>query len=274
MVLDAARDRPAAMTAAPITLSAIAALTTTIMLSVALSYARRSATIRRRLAQLRRGDPKQEDSRMSLHPLRALRPLQSLPTRHVLAIATSMTALLVLGPIAPAAGLALVEVARRANTLLAQRRTRSRIEHAVPDAVELFVLLTHAGLTPVQAVHQLSSTAPEATRRGFAGVTHRLERGDTFADALGALPERLGPSMAGLADLVAAADRYGSPLEPILESLAAEARAARRRRSEADARRLPVRLSFPLVVCTLPSFVLLAVAPAVIAALSSITVPI
>jgi len=29
-------------------------------------------------------------------------------------------------------------------------------------------------------------------------------------------------------------------------------------------------LSFPLVVCTLPSFVLLAIAPAVIAALSSL----
>ena len=36
------------------------------------------------------------------------------------------------------------------------------------------------------------------------------------------------------------------------------------------ARRLPVRLSFPLVVCTLPSFVLLAIAPAVLGALSTL----
>ena len=57
----------------------------------------------------------------------------------------------------------------------------------------------------------------------------------------------------------------------MLESLAHEARASRRRQHEATARRLPVRLSFPLVVCTLPSFVLLAIAPAVIAALSSLS---
>ena len=38
----------------------------------------------------------------------------------------------------------------------------------------------------------------------------------------------------------------------------------------ASARRLPVRLTFPLVTCTLPSFVLLAIAPAVIGALSTL----
>jgi tight adherence protein C len=56
----------------------------------------------------------------------------------------------------------------------------------------------------------------------------------------------------------------------MLDQLSTEARAARRRLDEADARKLPVRLSFPLVVCTLPSFILLAIAPAVIAALSSL----
>ena len=65
-------------------------------------------------------------------------------------------------------------------------------------------------------------------------------------------------------------DAVLAKLAPALEQLSAEARRSRRRRDEADARRLPVRLSFPLVVCTLPSFVLLAIAPAVLAALSSL----
>ncbi len=83
-------------------------------------------------------------------------------------------------------------------------------------------------------------------------------------------PSVSAPGWAALIDLVASADRHGSPLAPMLESLAHEARSTRRRHHEADARRLPVRLSFPLVTCTLPSFVLLAIAPALIAALSSI----
>ena len=56
----------------------------------------------------------------------------------------------------------------------------------------------------------------------------------------------------------------------MLDQLAVEVRASRRRLDQADARKLPVRLSFPLVACTLPSFVLLAIAPAVIAAISSL----
>ncbi len=78
-----------------------------------------------------------------------------------------------------------------------------------------------------------------------------------------------------LASSIAMADRDGLPLAPVLDRLAAEARAERRRLGQAEARRLPVRLSFPLVVCTLPSFVLLAIAPAVLGAISTLrgTVP-
>ena len=69
---------------------------------------------------------------------------------------------------------------------------------------------------------------------------------------------------------IAAADRDGTALVPVLDRLAADARAARRRLAEADARRLPVRLTFPLVTCTLPAFVLLAIAPAVLGAVSTL----
>ena len=104
----------------------------------------------------------------------------------------------------------------------------------------------------------------------FAEVVRRTERGQPFADALAALPERLGPSAAALADVIATSDRHGLALGPVLDQLTIEIRAARRRLDQAAARKLPVRLSFPLVTCTLPSFVLLAIAPAVIAALSSL----
>ena len=73
-----------------------------------------------------------------------------------------------------------------------------------------------------------------------------------------------------IADGIAAAERYGLPLAPVLDSLSEQAHAARRRLAEAEARRLPVRLSFPLVVCTLPSFALLAVVPAVLGTISSL----
>ena len=104
----------------------------------------------------------------------------------------------------------------------------------------------------------------------FGEVVQRTERGQAFADALAALPERLGTPAVALADVIATSDRHGLALGPVLDLLTNETRAARQRLDQAAARKLPIRLSFPLVTCTLPSFVLLAIAPAVIAALSSL----
>ena len=140
------------------------------------------------------------------------------------------------------------------------------------DAVELLVLCVHAGRSPHQAVAELGA-------RGSAGdprvpsspSTSQLHRGRSLADALGELPRpaRTGRARAG-------GRRSPAPTATDCRSLRCsiawptEARAARRRHGEAEARRLPVRMTFPLVICTLPSFVLLAIAPAVLGALSTL----
>ncbi|MFP5488993.1 MAG: type II secretion system F family protein [Acidimicrobiia bacterium] len=146
-----------------------------------------------------------------------------------------------------------------------------------PEAIELVVLAIHAGASPLTAIastgRRLDATGRHDDRRigaAFGEVVHRVHRGSSLADALQALPELLGPAATEFADSIATADRYGLPLGPVLERLAAEARSERRRRAEADARALPVKLSFPLVVCTLPSFVLLAIVPAVLGAISTL----
>jgi tight adherence protein C len=176
-----------------------------------------------------------------------------------------------LGGVASTALVVVVAVMiRQTRPITAARRRRRACERALPDALELLVLGIRAGLTPRQAVQELGERGPEPVRAGFALVTHRTGRGQSFADAITVLPEILGPGALALADVMATGDRYGLPLGPVLDQLSIEAREARRRLDQADARRLPVRLSFPLVTCTLASFVLLAIAPAVLAALSSL----
>ena len=171
----------------------------------------------------------------------------------------------VAGAVAGAAALALVR--RRRRRAVARRRD---IAAALPDAIEFLVLLVHAGLSPTQAVLEAAARAPIATRTGFTATAHRLQRGQVLGDALAALVDELGPAAAPVADGIAAAERYGLPLAPLLDNLSEQAHAARRRLAEADARRLPIRLSFPLVVCTLPAFALLAIVPAVIGTISSL----
>ncbi len=160
--------------------------------------------------------------------------------------------------------------APRVRRLVATRATQRAVDAALPDAIELLVLVIHAGLTPHQAIDVLTLRAPVAVRPAFAAVRHRIARGAPLADALDALPDTLGPAATAVADTLAMSERHGNPIAHTLEQLALDVRERRRRRAEAEARKLPIRMSLPLVACTLPSFVLIAIVPAVLAALASL----
>jgi tight adherence protein C len=153
---------------------------------------------------------------------------------------------------------------------LAERRAQRSAERAYPDAIEMIVLAIRAGYLPSAAIGEAIPHLPTTVRPAFIAVTQRTDSGERFADALSALPAALGPIASPLADSFAAADRYGQPLAPVLERLATEARQHRRRQADALARQLPVRMALPLVLCTLPSFIFLAVVPLLLAALSSL----
>ena len=156
------------------------------------------------------------------------------------------------------------------RTLTRRRAFMRRADRALPDAIDLFVLAVRAGHLPAVAVDIVLPHLAPALQPAFAEVATAVRTGTRFADALAVLPLRLGPQAAPLADSLIAADRYGLPLAPVLDRLADEARQHRRRLADASARQLPVRLSLPLVLCTLPSFVLLAVVPLLLAAFSSL----
>jgi tight adherence protein C len=193
----------------------------------------------------------------------------SAPAVPIVALAVAVC-LVVFGPPTAAFVAALLAAAGPLHRRKQATRQRRLIDAALPDAVETLVLVIQAGLTPSQAMAAASDLVPEPLRPAFAAIGHRLQRGQRLADALAALPDHLGPGAAPLADAISGADRYGLPLAPLLDRVADDARAGRRRLSDTYARTLSVRLSFPLVVCTLPAFVLLAIVPTLLGTLSSL----
>jgi tight adherence protein C len=161
-------------------------------------------------------------------------------------------------------------MSKRPTFRACSRRDRRRQIELLPDLVELIVIAVRAGATPTAALPLVAPNAPAPLRPALAEVDHRLSRGQRLADALPALVELLGTEATVFVDALATADRYGLPLAPVLDRLADDIRAERRRRAESQARTLPVKLAFPLVMCTLPSFVLLAIVPALLGALSTL----
>jgi tight adherence protein C len=173
--------------------------------------------------------------------------------------------------VAPQRGRSPVELVSASAPRPSSSRARAAdLDLHYAEAIELIVLAVRAGHLPLSAIRAVHRHMSPAIGSAFAQVITRCDQGERFADALGELPLRLGERAHTLVDGLAAADRDGLPLAPVLDRLASEARLQRRRRADTAARQLPVRLSLPLVLCTLPAFVLLAVAPLLLAALSSL----
>ncbi|HEV3135748.1 MAG TPA: type II secretion system F family protein [Acidimicrobiia bacterium] len=156
----------------------------------------------------------------------------------------------------------------------ARARYRTRSDAAVlgaelPVTLDLLGVAVGAGCTPYLAVDVAARWAPPGMAARLTGVQDACALGATFAEALDDVAER-APPLRPLADALLASDRLGAPVGPALARLAAEHRAELRRHAETQARRVPVRLLFPLVFVVLPAFGLLTVIPTLLAGLSRI----
>jgi pilus assembly protein TadC len=117
----------------------------------------------------------------------------------------------------------------------------------------------------------MSQWAQPAVRNAVTDVLTTSDTNTRFVDALPLLISYFGNGATGVVNALAASERDGLPLAPLLERLSHEAHCERRRIAQEDAAKLPVRMAFPLVLCVLPSFVTLSIVPILIGALSSLT---
>jgi tight adherence protein C len=162
-------------------------------------------------------------------------------------------------------------VGRIAATVLARRRRRRdrcELQRELPVAVDLVGVALAAGCTPFLAVEHAGRYAPSRVARSLREVPRACALGQPFDAALRDLAAA-EPELRPLADALRTSARLGSPAAPALARLAREVRTDLRRRAEARARVVPVRLCFPLVACILPAFALLTVAPAVLGGFAS-----
>lgn len=153
-----------------------------------------------------------------------------------------------------------------------RRRTRAaeaRLVDDLPDLVDLLGVAVEAGLTPVLAVRALAPRWAGLLGVALREAVARVDLGSSWTDALGALEAVGHGRLLPLVRALRAADRDGTALAPALGRVGLEARAQRRRLAEERAKRVPVRLLFPLVLCTLPAFALLTVVPLLVGSVPS-----
>jgi Flp pilus assembly protein TadB len=189
--------------------------------------------------------------------------------RVALATLATLATLVVAPPLAVVPAL-VVWARTRAQRARATRRAAAQIADALPDAVDLLLLCTSAGwslpMAHPEVAARLSPPLADALRAAATAAARGQPRAQALLDALSPLGERAH----ALAHILADHLHYGVALAPGLERLSLELRLDRRRRAEVEARRVPVRLLAPLVVCVLPAFALLTVVPLLVASLRAL----
>lgn len=195
--------------------------------------------------------------------------LDAARTRAVAALATVAGVTPILPLLAPLAGAAVWLLLARGPSRRARRRA-AEVAASLPEAVDLLALAVTAGCTVPQAVAVVAARGHGAVARSLRGVVAATGRGARCADALEALPTALGDAVRPLVAPLVACERYGAPVADALDRVASEVRAGQRRRAEEAARRIPVKLLFPLVLCILPAFALLTVVPLLAGGLASL----
>ncbi len=150
----------------------------------------------------------------------------------------------------------------------AHRAEAEAVVDELPWLAGLVRLGVGAGFPVGRALAEAASRGTGPASAAVSDAVRRTSQGMPLAEAVEGLRPVLGEAGRPLVAALVAAIRHGAPVGPALDAAAADLRLRARRRAEVRARKVPVRMLFPLVTCVLPAFVLLSVVPMVGDALS------
>ena len=154
------------------------------------------------------------------------------------------------------------------------QRRRQKLSRALPDALDLMVITTEAGLN-------LDSSLARVAREMRLSSPELADELELTSIELGFLPERRQalenfesrtglPMVRALVSTLAQAEKYGTPLAHSLRTLASEMRDERLMKAEEKAARLPATMTVPMVIFILPALFIVLIGPGILKVLDNL----
>lgn len=143
-----------------------------------------------------------------------------------------------------------------------------RLEQALPNSLDLMVLSIEAGQSLdsalVETARELRGIYPELASE-FNQVQVELRAGRSRSEVLYALGQRTNSTeLRKLSTVLIDSDRFGTSLGPALRNHARYLRTRRRHKAQESARKLSVKLVFPVFFLIMPSVFVITLGPAVL----------
>ena len=144
-----------------------------------------------------------------------------------------------------------------------------RVEHGLPDALDLMVICAQAGLSLGASVLRVAEELNHSYRDlglEFAQTANELQIMTDSRQALLNLGNRTGvESFKRFTTTLIQALQYGTPVSDALRQLSAELREEKLTQFEERAARLPVLITMPMIIFILPCVFIIAAGPAIMA---------
>lgn len=136
---------------------------------------------------------------------------------------------------------------------------------ALPDSLDLLTICVEAGLGFDAALAQVARNTTGPLAAEFARVLQEMQFGKSRTEAMRAMAERCPvPELRSFVSALIQSNELGIPVGDILREQAKEMRVRRRQRAEAAAQKVPVKITFPLILCLFPALLVVVMGPGII----------
>jgi len=145
------------------------------------------------------------------------------------------------------------------------QRRQQRIPSELPDALDMLTICVEAGLGFDAALAQVARNVKGPVAAEFARVLQEMQIGKSRTEALRAMAGRTTvPELRTFVSALTQSAELGIPVAHVLREQAKEMRVRRRQRAEERAQKVPVKITFPLIVCLFPALLVVIMGPAII----------
>jgi tight adherence protein C len=152
--------------------------------------------------------------------------------------------------------IALIIISNLPKTWL-RRRVRIRtnsIRKALPDALDMLSVCADAGLGFDQSLQRISTSWDNILAREFSRVVTEMGMGVSRKNALRNLADRTAvPELSSFVAVILQSDQLGMSITQTLHAQAKQMRIERRFRAQEQARKMPLKMLFPLILLIFPS---------------------
>ena len=144
-------------------------------------------------------------------------------------------------------------------------KRQQRIPRELPDALDLLTICVEAGLGFDAALAQVARYSHGPLAAEFSRALQEMQIGKSRTEAMRSMADRTtSPELRSFISAMIQSAELGIPVAHVLREQAKEMRVRRRQRAESQAQKVPVKISFPLILCLFPALLVAIMGPGVI----------